>query len=281
MKKFSRILSALCAAALALGMLASCSSGKNPAGESGTAGTASDLAYVTGNGKMTIGITYFAPMDYFDEDGKTLIGFDHDLAVEVCKKLGVTPVFQEITWSKKEIELNAKTIDCIWNGLTVDADRAANMALTSNYMKNRQVVVVKQDKAAQITSLESLSGMTGAAEDGSAGEQVIKGNASLAANYVSAETQSSALLEVKAGTSDYCIIDSVMADSLIKAEGSDYADLAIVEGLKLADDEFYAAAFRKGSDLAAKVSEILAELVKDGTVEKIAAKYGLSDAIVK
>lgn len=280
MKKFARILSALCAAALSLGMLASCTSGNKPAGESGTT-DASDLAYVTGNGKMTIGITYFAPMDYFDEDGKTLIGFDHDLAVEVCKKLGVEPVFQEITWSKKEIELNAKTIDCIWNGLTVDSDRAANMALTSNYMKNRQVVVVKQDKAASITSLESLTGMAGAAEGDSAGEKIIMNNPSLAANYVSAETQSSALLEVKAGTSDYCIIDSVMADSLIKSEGSDYADLAIVEDLKLADDEFYAAAFRKGSDLAAKVSDILAELVKDGTVEKIAAKYGLSDAIVK
>ena len=269
MKKITRILAALCAAVLALGMFASCSSGN------------SDMQYVKSNGKLIIGITYFAPMDYFDTDGTTLIGFDHDLAVEVCKKLGVTPEFQEIDWTKKEVELNAKTIDCIWNGMTVDPDRAANMELTSNYMKNRQVVVVKQEKAAEITSVDSLSGLTGVAEGGSAGESIIKKNAALAAKYVAAETQAYALLEVKSGTADYCVIDSVMANSLIKAEGSDYADLAIVENLTLAEDEFYAVAFRKGSDLAAKVSEILADLVKDGTVDKIAAKYGLSDVIVK
>ncbi len=241
-------------------------------------GGESDLEYVIANDKMVIGITYYAPMDYKDENDN-LTGFDFDLATAVCGKLGVTPVFQEIDWGTKETELNSKTIDVIWNGMTVDADRAAAMSLTKNYMRNKQVVVVKNDIAESIKALADLAGKTGAAEAGSAGEALIKKNDTLKDKLVSAQDQASALLEVKAGTSDYCVIDAVMANYLVGSD-TDYADLAVLSDVLGAEEEFYAAACRKGSDLTAKINEILVELYKDGTIDTIAEKYGLTDVIV-
>ena len=138
-----------------------------PAGDAGSGQTDSDLAYVQGNGKMVIGYTVYEPMNYTDADGN-FTGFDTELARAVCEKLGVEPEFQEIIWETKEVELAGKSIDCIWNGLTLDAEREANMNCTVPYVKNAQVVVVKSGTDYAGTS--SLAGKTVVAEVGSAGE---------------------------------------------------------------------------------------------------------------
>ena len=131
----------------------------------------SDLAYLQNKGKMTIGYTVYEPMNYTDESG-TFTGFDTELATAVCEKLGVEPDFVEINWDTKETELAAKSIDCIWNGLTLTDDREANMACTKPYVKNAQVVVMKAD--ADYTSTADLAGKTVVAESGSAGETTIE-----------------------------------------------------------------------------------------------------------
>lgn len=105
--------------------------------------TDSDYDYVMNKGTLVIGITYFAPMNYQDDKGE-LVGFETEFAKAVCAKLGVTPVFQEISWSAKETELAAKNIDCIWNGMTITAEREENMSVTIPYMENKQVKVVKE-----------------------------------------------------------------------------------------------------------------------------------------
>ncbi len=102
----------------------------------------SDYKYVMDKGELVIGITYFAPMNYLDDNGN-LVGFETEFAKAVCEKLGVTPKFQEISWSAKETELAAKNIDCIWNGMTITAEREENMAISIPYMQNKQVKVVK------------------------------------------------------------------------------------------------------------------------------------------
>ncbi len=105
--------------------------------------TDSDYQYVTEKGTLVIGITYFAPMNYEDENGE-LIGFETEFAKAVCEKLGVEPVFQEISWNAKETELAAKNIDCIWNGMTITPERVENMSISIPYMQNKQVKVVKK-----------------------------------------------------------------------------------------------------------------------------------------
>lgn len=102
----------------------------------------SDYQYVMDKGELVIGITYFAPMNYLDDDGN-LVGFETEFAKAVCEKLGVTAKFQEISWAAKETELAAKNIDCIWNGMTITSEREENMAISIPYMQNKQVKVVK------------------------------------------------------------------------------------------------------------------------------------------
>ncbi len=229
----------------------------------------SDLHHVMGNGKLVIGYTVYAPMNYTDEAGN-FTGFDTELAIAVCEILGLTPEFVEIVWATKETELAAKTIDCIWNGLTITEDRKANMEITVPYVENAQVVVMKADAAYENT--ESLIGKTVVAEAGSAGESTIKEDSNLAqAEYFAKDVQTSCLIEVKAGTADAAVLDLTLAKAMI-GEGTDYADLVIVDRLAVED---YGVAFRKGSDIAAEVNKAFATLTENGFLAALADKYGL------
>ena len=230
----------------------------------------SDLAYIQGNGKMVIGYTVYEPMNYTDENG-VFTGFDTELATAVCEKLGVEPEFVEITWDTKETELAAKSIDCIWNGLTLTADREANMACTNAYVNNAQVVVMKAD--GEYTSTADLVGKTIVAEAGSAGETTIQEDENLSqADFVSKTVQTDCLMEVAAGTADAAILDLTLASAMI-GEGTDYANLTIKDELNV---EEYGVAFRKGSDVAEAVNTAFDELKEDGTMQALADKYSLT-----
>ena len=235
----------------------------------------SDMAYIKGKGQMVISYTIYEPMNYTDETG-TFTGFDTELATFVCEQLNVKPVFQLIDWGTKETELAGKAIDCIWNGMTLDAEREANMNCTKPYIKNAQVVVMK--KGSGYTDTASLAGKTVCAEIGSAGEvQIIgsedaKADEGLAkAEYVGKAYQTDCLMEVKAGTAAAAVLDMTLANAMI-GEGTDYAELEIVDRLGI---ENYGVAFRKGSDIRDEVNKIFDQFVKDGTMQALADKYGL------
>ena len=231
---------------------------------------ASDLDYIKEKGSMVIGYTVYEPMNYTDADGN-FTGFDTELATAVCEKLGVEPEFVEINWDTKVVELDAKSIDCIWNGMTLTEDIMANTATTKAYAKNAQVVVVKESTA--YTSTADLAGKTVVAEAGSAGEAAIQGDENLAkADYVSKSVQTDCLMEVAAGTADAAVLDLTLANAMI-GEGTDYASLKIVDELNA---EEYGVAFRKGSDAAAAVDAAFDELKADGTMQALAEKYELA-----
>ena len=269
--------------ALAAGMavsLAACGGAASsaPAADSAASGAAStteaaadsDLAYIQGKGKMTIGYTVYEPMNYTDADGN-FPGFDTELATAVCEKLGVEPDFVEINWDTKIVELDAKSIDCIWNGMTLTDEIMANTACTKAYAKNAQVVVMKAD--ADYTSTADLVGKTVVAEAGSAGESAIQDDGSLSqADYISKSVQTDCLMEVAAGTADAAVLDLTLATAMI-GDGTDYANLTIKDELNA---EEYGVAFRKGSDAAAAVDAAFDELKSDGTMQKLADKYSLS-----
>ena len=269
--------------ALAAGMavsLAACGGAASsaPAADSAASGAAStteaaadsDLAYIQGKGKMTIGYTVYEPMNYTDAEGN-FTGFDTELATAVCEKLGVEPDFVEINWDTKIVELDAKSIDCIWNGMTLTDEIMANTACTKAYAKNAQVVVMKAD--ADYTSTADLAGKTVVAEAGSAGESAIQDDESLSqADYISKSVQTDCLMEVAAGTADAAVLDLTLATAMI-GDGTDYANLTIKDELNA---EEYGVAFRKGSDAAAAVDAAFDELKSDGTMQKLADKYSLS-----
>jgi len=273
-----RLVSAFLAGAMALSLAAcggatststaasSAASGSAAASET----SASDLDYIKGKGKMVIGYTVYEPMNYTDADGN-FTGFDTELATAVCEKLGVEPEFVEINWDTKVVELDAKSIDCIWNGMTLTDDIMANTATTKAYAKNAQVVVVKD--GTDYTSTADLVGKTVVAEAGSAGEAAINEDENLSqADYVSKSVQTDCLMEVAAGTADAAVLDLTLANAMI-GEGTDYANLKIVDELNA---EEYGVAFRKGSDAAAAVDNAFDELTADGTMQALADKYDLA-----
>ncbi len=231
---------------------------------------AADLETIKNNGKLVIGYTVYAPMNYTDDNG-VFTGFDTELATAVCAKLGVEPEFVEINWDTKIVELNAKSIDCIWNGMTITDEIQQNTAVTKAYAKNAQVVVVKEGTA--YTSTADLAGKTVVAEAGSAGESAIQEDEDLAkADYISKSVQTDCLMEVSAGTADAAVLDLTLANAMI-GDGTDYASLKIVDELNA---EEYGVAFRKGSDAAAAVNAAFDELKADGTMQALAEKYELA-----
>lgn len=235
-----------------------------------------DWQYIADKGNFVAGITLFEPMNYYDENGE-LTGFETEFTKAVCEKLGVEAKFQEIEWDKKEIELNAKTIDAIWNGLTVTEDRKENMSFSKSYVRNKQVVVIKVDNKDKYTDEASMAGASCAAESGSAGQTAIETSDVLSKNeFIGSSAQKDVLLEVKSGTVELGVLDYVMAKASI-GEGTDYNDLMIVEGVELAPEE-YAIGMRKGdTETVEKVNGAIDELVADGTLKALAEKYGLAD----
>ena len=227
---------------------------------------------------IVVGYTIYAPMNYKDEDGK-LIGFDTELAKAVFENMGYKVLFQEIDWNNKYTDLDSNTIDCVWNGFTcntADDDgvlRSEKVDFSYNYMENRQVIVAK--KSANITSAADLAGKIAAVEGGSAGETYAKSFEGVTTKDFTKQTD--CLLEVNASTADFAVVDAQLAKSY--AGKGDYADLTIVDALS-SDVEYYAIGFKKGSELTAKVNEQLEKLAADGTIAKLAKKYGVETTAI-
>ena len=249
-------------------------------GASDTSGDAdktaqTDMEYVKEKGTLIVGITDFAPMDYEDENGEW-IGFDADMAKAFAESLGVEVEFVEIDWDNKVMELDGKTIDCVWNGMTLTDEVKAAMECSNAYCNNAQVVVVNKDVADKYQTVESLLDLKFAVEAGSAGEKEVKA-LELKNEPTPVKAQSDALLEVKSGTSDAAVIDLLMAGAMI-GEGTGYADLTYT--VKLNSEE-YGVGFRKGSDLTAALNKFFADSYADGSMMKCANEYGVQESIIE
>lgn len=232
----------------------------------------SDLTYVKDKGVLVIGITDFAPMDYKDENGEW-IGFDADVAKLFAESLGVKAEFVEIEWDNKVLELNGKSIDCVWNGMTLTDEVLSAMECSNAYANNAQVVVVPKDVVDNYKEIGDMASLVFAVESGSAGQSEVE-KLGFATTEVS--SQAAALMEIAAKTSDAAVIDALMAAAMI-GEGTGYEQLTYTFAL---NDEKYGVGFRKGSDLAAALNSFLVDTYKDGTLLKIAETYGIQAALV-
>ena len=233
----------------------------------------SDVAYIKEKGTLIVGITDFEPMDFKDDSGEW-IGFDADMARMVAEDLGVTAEFVEIDWDNKILELENKSIDVVWNGMTLTDEVMNAMECTNAYCNNAQVVVLPGDGADQYADVDSVKELSFAVEAGSAGEAAAKENGF---NYTALTTQADTLMEVQAGTSDASIIDLLMAGAMI-GEGTSYPEL--VYTLELTEEK-YGAGCRKGSDLAAFINDEFSKFYADGSMMEIAEQYGVQESIVE
>ena len=244
----------------------------NPSDAGGEAEAESDLAYVQEKGTLVVGITEFDPMDYQSAEGEW-IGFDADMAKAFAESLGVTAEFQLIEWDNKVMELDGKTIDVVWNGMTLNDEVMAAMSCTNAYCNNAQIVILPADVAEDYPDVESMSSLNFAVESGSAGKAQAEANGF---TYTEVVDQATAVMEVASGTADAAIIDSLMAGAMV-GEGTSYDQLTYTIQL---NSEQYGVGFRQGSDLTELLNQFFVDTYADGTMMEIAETYGVQAAVI-
>lgn len=221
---------------------------------------------------LKIGITDYKPMDYKEEGSDEWIGFDADLAKEVCKILGYKAEFVEIDWNSKVMAINAKEIDVIWNGMTITDELKDALLISQPYLENRQVVVCQKSEADKyVTKEDLLKAGTILVESGSAGEDTVKSVSGAEAKMLGAAAQKDTLLEVKTSASKIAVIDKLLAQVAV-GEGTSFADLTMVDvGF---ENEQFGIGFRKGdAELKEKVENAIEQLKANGTYDRLQSKY--------
>lgn len=222
---------------------------------------------------LVVGITDFAPMDYKDDNGNW-IGFDAEMATLFAESLGKEVEFVEIDWDNKALEVDSGNIDCVWNGMTLTDEVKAAMDTSNPYCNNAQIVIVKKDVKDNYKTAADCKKLKFAVEAGSAGKAQAEANKF---DFVEVKDQATALMEVKAGTCDAAIIDSLMAAAMV-GEGTGYADLTYTVPL---NSEEYGVGFKKGSDLTEKLNAFFKECYENGKLQEIAKKYGVQASLIE
>ncbi len=228
-------------------------------------------AYVEDKGELIVGLDdTFAPMGFRDEAGE-LVGFDIDLATAVGEVLGVTVTFQPIDWDAKELELEAKNIDCIWNGMSATEERQESMALTKKYLNNR-IVIMTLNPDINITAEEQLVDYTIGTQVDSSALEVMQASENFdmySANVSDFPTYDEAIMALQGGRVDVIVVDQVLGE---------YKNSKLDEKMSVCDydfgDDFYAIGCRNGeTDLADKISEAIGTLIDSGEAEEISNKW--------
>ncbi len=260
----------LCAAVSAMMLFSAAACGS----ESGGTGEDKSLQKVMDAKKMVLGLdATFKPMGFTNENDE-IVGFDIDVAEEVCKRMGIELELYSVNWETKEQDLNAGTIDCIWNGLSVSDERKQVMLMSEPYMNNEMVFVV--NGKSDITALSDLKDAKIGVQNGSTALEILNASEVVATNGatpVELSTNVEALNQLELNMVDAVFLDSVVANYEIVSTGKDYKVLE--EGLS---SEQYAIGFRKGDQaLCDKVTATLKEMVTDGTLAKISTEWFGSD----
>lgn len=229
----------------------------------------SSLQDILTNGKLVVGLdASFPPMGFRDDD-QNIIGFDIDVAKEVCKRMGIELELVPINWDAKEQELNTKNIDCIWNGMSYNDEREESMQLSQPYMKNTQVIVVLKESSAE--TLEDLTGKTVALQNGSTASDAMNNNKefSESVSIVKIDNNVQALMDLKVSGSDAVAIDEVVARYYMEKEPDTFKILE-----ETLSEEEYVIGFRKGEmALCGEIEKQLKEMAADGTLAEISTTW--------
>ena len=276
MKKISLAVFAMMMVAM-LAVFAGCSSSSDTNSGTADSGTAQDnsLQNVLDKGTLVLGLDdSFPPMGFRDENNN-IVGFDIDVATEVANRMGVELKLQPIEWSTKEMELNTGSVDCLWNGLSIDDERKQAMDLSEPYMTNRMVLVVLNDS--EYTDQASLAGKTIGVQNGSTAEKILEESdfAKTIGNTIGFKDNVTAFMELETKGSDAIFMDEVVANYAITSQNKDFKVLE--DGLT---EEEYAVGFKKGNTaLKNEVQKYIDEMKADGTMTQISEKWFGKDVV--
>lgn len=276
MKKISLAVFAMMMVAM-LAVFAGCSSSSDTNSGTADSGTAQDnsLQNVLDKGTLVLGLDdSFPPMGFRDENNN-IVGFDIDVATEVANRMGVELKLQPIEWSTKEMELNTGSVDCLWNGLSIDDERKQAMDLSEPYMTNRMVLVVLNDS--EYTDQASLAGKTIGVQNGSTAEKILEESdfSKTIGNTIGFKDNVTAFMELETNGIDAIFMDEVVANYAITSQNKDFKVLE--DGLT---EEEYAVGFKKGNTaLKNEVQKYIDEMKADGTMTQISEKWFGKDVV--
>lgn len=276
MKKISLAVFAMMMVAM-LAVFAGCSSSSDTNSGTADSGTAQDnsLQNVLDKGTLVLGLDdSFPPMGFRDENNN-IVGFDIDVATEVANRMGVELKLQPIEWSTKEMELNTGSVDCLWNGLSIDDERKQAMDLSEPYMTNRMVLVVLNDS--EYTDQASLAGKTIGVQNGSTAEKILEESdfAKTIGKTIGFKDNVTAFMELETKGIDAIFMDEVVANYAITSQNKDFKVLE--DGLT---EEEYAVGFKKGNTaLKNEVQKYIDEMKADGTMTQISEKWFGKDVV--
>ena len=279
-KAFKRTTSILLILVMTLGIfaLAGCGGTDDNNGDDAADGETSGWAYIENNGELVVGLDdTFAPMGFRDENNE-LVGFDIDLANAVGEQLGVKITFRPIDWDAKEMELESKNVDCLWNGMSATEERQEKMSLTNKYLNNR-IVVMSLGSDVNITSAEDLANYSIGTQVDSAALEVMQASDNwdaFAENVNEFPTYDEALMALQGKRVDVIVVDEVLGE---------YKNAQLGGTLFVCDfdfgDDFYAIGCRKGeTDVADKINEALKALIDNGKAAEISEKWFGKDIVI-
>lgn len=283
MKKIGMMLLAVC---LVFGLAACGSKDKDSSGSTAAGGEAQTTAGESGSdekGTFTVGFDAdFPPFGYMDENGE-YAGFDLDLAAECAQRMGKELVLKPINWDAKDMELSSGSIDCIWNGFTMNG-RENDYAFTKSYMDNSQVVVVKKDSG--IASLADLAGKTVLVQTDSSAQAALLDEeseemAALVESFKNLETiadYNTAMMELESGAVDAIGMDIFVAKFQIEGKEDTYEILDEY----ISTEQYGVGFYKENTALKDEVEGVLMEMAEDGTFAEISEKwFGLDVCTLK
>lgn len=264
-----KIIALAVTAVMSITLLAGCGSSENK-----STGTPDSSA----SKKIVIGLDdNFPPMGFRDEKNE-LVGFDIDLAKEAAKRLNMEVEFKPIDWNSKEVELNSKKIDAIWNGLTITEERKEKIGFTNPYLENKQIIVVPANS--QIKSKKDLAGKVVGAQEGSSSVDAVNKDQATLNSFKNKQLKLypdnvTALLDVKAGRLEALVVDEIVGRYYVNKEPNSYVILEENFGT-----EDYGVGLRKDdTELKGKLQKALDDMKKDGTSATISKKWFGEDIV--
>ena len=266
MKKFL----AVCLAAVMMLGASACSKEKAKEGDD-------QAAVKTEKQKVIIGLDdQFPPMGFRDDAGE-LVGFDIDLAKEACARMGVEPVFQPIDWKAKELELNEKKVDILWNGLTILPERREVMLFTDPYIQNVQIIVTRPD--AGIAAKADLAGKAIGVQADSSAINAMEADAETFASFGSLNEYATNILafaDLDIGRVDAVVVDSIVAMYYIAENNANF----IVLEENFGDEEYGVAVRLDDTELHANLQEAINSMIVDGVAADISTKWFNTDIMM-
>lgn len=230
---------------------------------------ASEPAAATSS-KIIIGLDDNFPPMGFRDDKNQLVGFDIDMAKEAAKRVGAEVEFKPIDWNAKEAELNGKRVDALWNGLTITEDRKKNIAFTSPYLENRQIIIVTSKSG--IAKKADLAGKVVGVQDGSSAVDAITKDEATAKSLKELKKfgdNVTALMDLSVGRLDAIVVDEVVGRYYTTKKPGEYKVLEENFGT----EEYGVGTRKDDTELLGKLEKALADMKQDGTAAKISTQW--------